>query len=109
MGPTLAHIAHRAEADRFGRDLRELCRRYHVRRLLVFGSAITTDRRPDSDVDLLVEFELGHIPGFSFVRLADELEHLFGVPVDLHTPASLSKYFRTQVIEEARELYAEKE
>jgi uncharacterized protein len=109
MDPTLAHIAHKAESDRFGRDLRELCRRYHVRRLMVFGSTITSARRPDSDIDLLVEFEPGHVPGLSFVRLADELGDLFGVPVDLHTPASLSKYFRTQVLEEARELYAEKE
>lgn len=85
--------------------LAELCRRYHVRRIAVFGSALREDFRPDSDIDILVEFEAGHVPGFAFSRLQEELSKLFGRPVDLHTPGFLSRYFRDEVLREARDLY----
>ncbi len=85
--------------------LAELCRRYHVRKLALFGSALRDDFRPDSDVDVLVEFEPGRVPGLAFFRLQDELSRLIGRPVDLHTPAFLSRHFRDKVLREARELY----
>ena len=88
--------------------LSRLCQRYHIRRLLLFGSALRDDFGPDSDVDLLVEFEEGHVPGF--IRLAAierELSTLFeGRSVDLHTPEGLSRYFRDQVLDTAQVQYA---
>lgn len=63
--------------------LADLCRRYHVGRLELFGSRAKGTARPDSDVDLLVTFEEGRTPGFAFVALAEELEALFGRKVDL--------------------------
>ena len=88
------------------RSLVEFCRRNYINRLALFGSAIRDDFRPDSDVDVLVEFEPGHVPGLAFFALQDELAAMFGRVVDLHTPKSLSKYFREQVLKEAKSLYS---
>ncbi len=88
-----------------GGRLAEVCRRYRVRRLMVFGSRLAGTAEAGSDLDLLVEFEPGATPGLAFVRLADELSALFGYPVDLHTPASLSRYFRDEVLAQAKVLY----
>jgi len=59
--------------------------------------------------DVLVEFEPGHVPGFALVNLEDELSLLMGCKVDLHTPGSLSKYFRDRVVREAQDQYVERE
>ncbi len=83
-----------------------LCRRHHIRRLALFGSVLTEDFGPDSDVDILVEFEPGRTPGFAFFAIQEELSELLHRPVDLQTPAFLSPYFRDQVRAEARVLYA---
>lgn len=85
--------------------LEGLCRHYHVQRLALFGSVLREDFGPESDVDVLVEFEPGHTPGLAFVRLQRELSELLGVPVDLHTYRSLSRYFRDEVVEQSRSLY----
>lgn len=85
----------------------DFCRRHHVRRLAVFGSVLRDDFGPDSDVDILVEFEPGHIPGFAMVNLEDELSAMVGRKVDLHTPGSLSRYFRDRVIGEAQDQYVQ--
>ena len=82
-----------------------ICKRYRVRRLSAFGSVLRDDFTGRSDVDLLVEFEPGHTPGFAFFRLEVELSELFGRRVDLNTRASLSHYFRDRVLYEARDLY----
>ncbi|MEI6519031.1 MAG: nucleotidyltransferase family protein [bacterium] len=84
------------------------CREMHIRRLAVFGSALRPDFRPDSDIDLLVEFEPGQVPGlFGISRMERELSILFGGrKIDLRTPEDLSKYFRQQVMEEAEVQYA---
>jgi uncharacterized protein len=87
--------------------LAEFCRRHHVRRLALFGSVLRDDFGPDSDVDILVEFNPGHVPGFAFVNLEDELSAMVGRKVDLHTPGSLSKYFRDRVVREAQDQYVE--
>jgi len=81
------------------------CRRHHVRRLALFGSVLRDDFTPDSDVDVLVEFEPGHVPGFAFFDLQEELGGLLGRKVDLHTPGSLSRYFRERVVSEAQDQY----
>lgn len=85
--------------------LQELCQRYGVRRLLLFGSFAREEASEESDLDLLVEFLPGRTPGLGFVRLQEELSRLFAKRVDLHTPRSLSRYFREEVLREARPLY----
>jgi uncharacterized protein len=83
----------------------EFCERHHVARLALFGSVIRDDFRPESDIDVLVEFQPGIRVGLAFIRMQDELSAVLGRTVDLHTPASLSKYFRDQVLREAEPLY----
>ncbi len=83
------------------------CRRHHVRRLALFGSALREDFRPDSDVDVLVEFEPGHTPGFVRIgELEQELAEIVGRPVDLRTPAELSVHFRDDVLRASETQYA---
>ena len=86
-------------------ELASLCERYHVRRLSLFGSVLRDDFGPDSDIDMLVEFEDDHIPGLAFFSLQDELSHLFGRTVDLNTAGFLSPYFRDDVIATSSVLY----
>jgi len=84
----------------------EFCRRNYIRKLSLFGSALSGQFGPDSDVDLLVEFEEGHTPGlFSIVRMEMELAESLGRKVDLRTPDDLSKYFRDEVIRNAQLAY----
>jgi predicted nucleotidyltransferase len=85
--------------------LAALCRRHRIRRLSVFGSALTEDFDGNSDMDILIEFDDGHAPGFHFVT-ADELSELFGYPVDLNTPSSIHRRYRDQVLRESQLLYA---
>lgn len=83
------------------------CRGHGIRRMAVFGSALRDDFRPDSDIDLLVEFEPDSVPGlFGIARMERELSGLLGGrKIDLRTPRDLSRYFRQQVIEEAEVQY----
>jgi len=85
----------------------DFCRRYHIRKLSLFGSVLRDDFQPESDVDVLVEFKPGRVPGF--IRLAGmelELEELLdGRKVDLRTPEDLSRYFRDEVMDTAVVLY----
>jgi predicted nucleotidyltransferase len=83
----------------------EFCRRHHIRRLSLFGSILRDDFDSKSDIDVLVEFEEGRIPGLAFFGMQDELTELVGRKVDLHTPASLSKYIRNNVLAEAEVQY----
>lgn len=85
--------------------LAAFCRRRGIRRLAVFGSALRDDFGPHSDVDVLVEFEPGRTPGLAFFAMQDDLSRMFGRVVDLHTPASLSRYFRDEVLAEAQDQY----
>ena len=84
----------------------DFCERHHVRRLSLFGSILTDRFRPDSDVDVLVEFEPGRTPSLiGMAALELELSELFGRKVDLRTPAELSRYFREDVLQEAELQY----
>lgn len=83
----------------------ELCRRYHVRRLALFGSVLREDFAPSSDVDVLVEFEPGHTPGLRFFRLQEDLASVLGRPVDLLTRNSLSPYMRERVLAQAEDVF----
>jgi predicted nucleotidyltransferase len=85
----------------------DFCRRHHIRSLALFGSVLRNDFGPDSDVDVLVEFESDHIPGFWFFGMEEELSELFGRKVELHTPNFLSRYFRDKVRAEAETQYVE--
>jgi predicted nucleotidyltransferase len=85
--------------------LADFCRRHHIRRLALFGSILRDDFGPESDVDVLVEFEQGHVPGLAFFSLEEELSRLLGRKVDLNTPGFLSPYFRDAVLSEAEALY----
>ncbi len=86
-------------------EIADFCRHHHVRRLALFGSVLHGGFRPDSDVDVLVEFEPGHTPGLRFFAMQDELSRLLGRRVDLNTPQCLSKYFRDDVLAEAEVIY----
>jgi predicted nucleotidyltransferase len=83
----------------------EFCRRYHIRKLAFFGSVLRDDFGPDSDVDVLVEFEPGHVPGLAFFAMQDELSKILGRRVDLNTKGFISKYFRDEVLRESRVEY----
>jgi len=88
------------------RAIADFCKRHHVRRLALFGSVLREDFRPTSDVDVLVEFEPGCVPGLDFISMEMELSELLGHKVDLSTPNFLSAYFRDRVLAEAEVLYA---
>ena len=86
--------------------LNEFCRRYHIRKLAYFGSVLREDFGPQSDVDILVEFEEGHTPGLSFIDIQDELSRLLGGrEVDLVTPKFLNHRIRERVLREAQVAY----
>jgi uncharacterized protein len=85
--------------------LEQFCSKYHIKSLSLFGSQLHRDATAASDIDLLVEFEPEHTPGFLFAQIQQELSQLLGKPVDLHTPYSISKYFRETVVKEAAAIY----
>lgn len=91
------------------RKIAEFCRSNYIRRLSFFGSVLRPDFRPDSDVDVLVEFEPDHVPGlFGVARMERELSAILGGrAVDLRTPEDLSEYFRNDVLHEAEVQYAQ--
>ena len=76
----------------------EFCRNNHIRRLALFGSVLRDDFTPDSDVDILVEFEVGHTPGLAFFTMQRELSKILGRKADLNTDKDLSPYFRQEVL-----------
>lgn len=86
----------------------EFCRDHHILKLALFGSVLRDDFGPDSDVDVLVEFEPGKVPGL--IRLAGmelDLSPFFGGrKIDLRTSEDLSRYFRDQVVATAEGIYA---
>jgi predicted nucleotidyltransferase len=83
------------------------CDRHGIRRLAVFGSALRDDFRDDSDVDVLVEFQPGRVPGLlALAAMELELGDLLGREVELRTYEDLSRHFRDRVRASARELYA---
>ncbi|MGI9180143.1 MAG: nucleotidyltransferase family protein [Longimicrobiaceae bacterium] len=87
-------------------EIEDFCRRHHIRRLALFGSVLREEFGPESDVDVLVEFEPGHTPGLAFFGMQEELAALLRRQVDLRTPQDLSRYFRDEVVQSAQVLYA---
>ena len=86
-------------------EIAAFCRRHHICRLALFGSILREDFGPASDVDILVEFEPGQVPGLAFFAMEEELSRILGRKVDLNTPQFLSRYFRDEVLGEAEILY----
>ncbi len=93
--------------QKISRDkLASFCKSNYIRKLSVFGSSIRGELQPDSDIDILVEFEQNHTPGlFSIIRMETELTEMLGRKVDLRTPEDLSEYFRDEVIRNAELQY----
>lgn len=87
------------------KQIQTFCERHGIRRLSLFGSVLRSDFRPDSDVDVLVEFTPGFVPGLAFFEMQEELSAILGRPVDLNTPGFLSPLFRDEVIRSAEEQY----
>ncbi|PIQ97890.1 MAG: nucleotidyltransferase [Nitrospinae bacterium CG11_big_fil_rev_8_21_14_0_20_56_8] len=91
----------------FKEEIAGFCRRHHIRKLAVFGSALGGRFHAESDIDLLAEFEPGHVPGL--IKLSGmeiELGEIIGWKIDLRTAEDLSRYFREEVTESAEALYA---
>jgi predicted nucleotidyltransferase len=91
------------DTDRIG----DFCRRHGIAKLSLFGSILGPEFRPDSDVDLLVEFKPGvRISLFGIAGLEIELDEMLGRKVDLRSAMDLSQYFRDEVVQGAKLLYA---
>jgi predicted nucleotidyltransferase len=100
-------MATRSRIDLPLHKIAAICRAYQVRELSVFGSALRPDFRPDSDVDLLVEFEPGARVGlFRFGALQEELQAAVGRNVDLVPKRGLKPLIRDDVLASAEVLYA---
>ncbi|MCH8076538.1 MAG: nucleotidyltransferase domain-containing protein [SAR324 cluster bacterium] len=87
--------------------LSEFCQRHHIEKLALFGSVLHEGFGAESDVDFLVVFKPGFVPGLAFFSIEKELSQLIGRKADLNTPNFLSEAFREHVMEEAETLYGE--
>jgi predicted nucleotidyltransferase len=85
--------------------VRAFCQKHHVQKMSFFGSVIRDDFGPNSDIDVLVEFEPNHTPGFDFFLIEDELSKLLGRKVDLQTPKFLSPEILPSVLAQAVPAY----
>jgi uncharacterized protein len=87
----------------------EFCRKHGIRKLEVFGSALRDDFGPESDLDIMVEFEPERIPGLAFFVMDEEIAEIFGRKVDLHTRRSVEEnpnnLFRKQALSQVATLY----
>jgi uncharacterized protein len=87
-------------------QIERFCQKYHIRKFSLFGSILRQDFRPDSDIDVLVEFDPQHVPGFiTLGAMHVELENILDRAVDIRTAASLSAYFRQEVLDYAQVFY----
>ena len=89
--------------------LADICGKYHITRLSIYGSAIRDDFAADSDIDVLIEFEPGRTPGFfGMYDIEQELTAVFsGRQIDLRTPQDLSKYIRDKILDQAEVQYVQ--
>jgi len=83
------------------------CRRHHLTKLALFGSVLTDRFGPDSDVDVLFEYDPEHVPSlFDVAGMEEELSEILGRKADMRTPRDLSRYFRDEVVRTAQVHYA---
>jgi uncharacterized protein len=88
--------------------IEDFCKKHRIKRLSLFGSVLRDDFKPTSDIDVLVEFEHGHVVGYiTFAGMELELSKIIGRKVDLRTPAELSHYFRQDVCNSAEVQYVQ--
>ena len=87
-------------------EIAEFCKRNHIRKLSLFGSVLRDDFTPESDIDVLVEFEEGKTPGLAFFTMQFELENMLGRKVDFLTPGFFRGAFRDRVMADAEVVYA---
>lgn len=107
LNSTMAKVTINQNIQVSQEKIKEICQKYHIRRLAFFGSVLRGDFSAKSDVDVLVEFAPNHTPGFfTFSRIAEEFSKILGGrQVDLRTPQDLSQYFRNEVVKNAYPLY----
>jgi len=86
-------------------EIAEFCKKNHIKKLSFFGSVLRQDFGPKSDIDVLVEFEPGYVPGFSFFEMEEELSRIVGRRADLNTPQFISRYMRDNIMKELYTLY----
>lgn len=86
-------------------EIEQFCHKHHIRRLAFFGSAVRDDFGPQSDIDVLVEFEPRHTPGFDFFLIEAELSRLLGRKVDLQTEGFLNPEIRRSMLSETVTAY----
>jgi predicted nucleotidyltransferase len=87
-------------------QIRIFCKRHHIRRMWFFGSVLREDFGPESDIDVLVEFEAGaRVTLFDMVDMQDELAALLGRDIDLATPDGLNKHIQADVLAHAQVVY----
>jgi hypothetical protein len=99
-------VSPRIDVDR--KQIAEFCRRHHIRRLSLFGSVLRDDFRPDSDVDVLVEFEPGRHVGLRIIDMEEELSKMLGGRrVDIVSEKYLNRRLRNRVLASAEVEYAE--
>jgi predicted nucleotidyltransferase len=99
-------VAYHFERHISKNKLAKFCKKHHIRKLSLFGSALRGELGPKSDIDLLVEFENGYVPGLiTLSGMEIELTEIIGRKVDLRTPRELSRYFREQVVNAAQVQY----
>lgn len=88
------------------KDIIEFCKKHHVARLSLFGSILGDKFKKSSDVDFLVQFEKKHVPTLiGIIDMEEELSQIIGHKVDLRTPNELSRYFREEVLSQAKLIY----
>ena len=89
------------------KKISDFCQQHHIRELALFGSVLRDDFGPESDVDVLIEFEPeAHVGYQRFFRLQDELTTLLGREVDLFTPNSLKPFARDSAVKSKSVIYA---
>ncbi len=87
--------------------IRQFCTRHHLTKLSLFGSILTDRFGPDSDVDVLFEYDPAHIPSlFDVAAMEEELTKILGRRADMRTPLDLSRHFREEVVRGALVQYA---
>lgn len=88
--------------------IESFCKSHNITDLALFGSVLTDRFSEASDIDVLVEFDPAHVPGFfGLIEMEDELALIMGRKADLHTPMDLSRYFREDVLKQAYLLYGQ--
>jgi hypothetical protein len=86
-------------------QINEFCLKHHIRQFSFFGSVTRDDFNPQSDIDILIEFEDGYTPGYDFFLMEEELSNMAGRKVDLQTPAFLSPEIRHTAMSESLSVY----